>query len=170
MPVYTSMGLKKIYVNETTGSKGVMPQKGTSWKDLGDVYQDTCQLVDNDPEVTQHKSETSSRKITQIGSFDTSMTLSLMDPDLDLLARYFGGTITGTSGARKWIRPAKPTYKEWGLYVQPEEGIFLGCPCVVIVPKFEITYSEKGICLVPLTIQFQDQLVADESMTDPTTA
>lgn len=163
------MGLKKIYVAEALAN-GDMPANGTAWKDLGDVYQDTCTLTDDDPEVTEHKSETSSKKITLVGETVTTVELSLMDPDLELLARYFGGTITGTTGKRKWIRPRKLPYKEWAIYLEPEEGFFVGCANVRIIPKFEITYSSKGICLVPMTIKFQAELEAEEGLSDPTVA
>ena len=145
-----------------------MPDKGDTWEDLGDVYQDTCQLVDSDPETKQHKSETSNRKIIQVGETETTVNLSLMDPDLELLARYFGGEISGAKGSRKWTRPKKLPYKEWAIWLKPEEGIFIGCANVRIIPKFEITYSKTGICLVPLVIQYQEELQVDESMTDPT--
>lgn len=167
MPVYTAMGLKKIYVADAKDD-GTMPDKGAAWNDLGDVYQDTCQLTDSDPEITVHKSETSSRRLTQTGETDTTLALSLMDPDMELLARYFGGTPEGDEGSRKWIRPKKLPNKEFAIWVQPEDGIFLGCANVRIIPKFEITYSATGIALVPLTIQFQSELQTDEAMTDPT--
>ena len=167
MPVLSTMGLKKIYVADAEAD-GTMPAKGSEWKDLGDVYQDTCQLTDSDPETTVHKSETSSKKITQVGETETTLALSLMDPDLDLLARYFGGAVEGETPNRKWVRPKKLPYKEFAIWQQPEEGLFIGCPNVRIIPKFEITYSSTGICLVPLTIQYQAELQIDEAMTDPT--
>ena len=167
MPVLSTMGLKKIYVADAEAD-GTMPAKGSEWKDLGDVYQDTCQLTDSDPETTVHKSETSSKKITQVGEIETTLALSLMDPDLELLARDFGGTIEGETPNRKWVRPKKLPYKEFAIWQQPEEGLFIGCPNVRIIPKFEITYSSTGICLVPLTIQYQAELQIDEAMTDPT--
>lgn len=167
MPVLSTMGLKKIYVADAESS-GEMPEKGEKWKDLGDVYQDTCQLTDSDPEVTVHKSETSNKKITQTGETETTVSLSLMDPDLDLLAKYFGGRVEGETPNRKWIRPKKLPYKEFAIWQEPEEGLFIGCPNVRVIPKFEITYSSKGICLVPLTIQYQAELQIDEAMKDPT--
>ncbi|OUO85334.1 hypothetical protein [Bacteroides sp. An269] len=169
MPVLSTMGLKKIYVADAEAD-GTMPAKGSEWKDLGDVYQDTCQLTDSDPETTVHKSETSSKKITQVGETETTLALSLMDPDLDLLSRYFGGTVEGETPNRTWVRPKKLPYKEFAIWQQPEEGLFIGCPNVRIIPKFEITYSSTGICLVPLTIQYQAELQIDEAMTDPTKA
>ena len=167
MPILSTMGLKKIYVAPATGAE--MPAKGVAWKDLGDVYQDTCKLTDTDPEVTVHKSETSNKKITLLGETETTVELSLMDPDMELLARYFGGSITGGSSPnRKWVRPRKPEFKEWAVWLQPEQGLYIGCANATIIPKFEITYSSKGICLVPMKINFNAELQIDETMDDPT--
>lgn len=162
------MGLKKIFVAPASTTAGTMPANGSAWLDLGDVYKDTCTLKDDDVEETLHESETSNKKIMLTGEYATSAELTLMDPDLTLLARYFGGTVTGVAGKRKWLRPRKPEYKEWATWFMPEEGLFVGCASTRIVPAFEITYSSKGICLVPLKIKFQDQLIADEGQTDPT--
>lgn len=167
MPILSTMGLKKIWIHEAKPD-GSMPANGAGWLDLGDVYQDTCTLKDSDPEITEHKSETSSKRITLTGETPTEVGLSLMDPDLEQMARYFGGTITGTTGKRKWTRPRKLPYKEWAIWQQPEEGLLVGCANARIIPKFEITYSAKGICLVPMTIKYQSELMVDESFSDPT--
>lgn len=170
MPILSTMGLKKIYIAPAGTTAGVMPANGNTWLDLGDVYQDTCTLKDDDVETTEHKSETSNKVITLMGDYVTTVELTLMDPDMDLMARYFGGTVSGTKPKRKWLRPRKPVYKEWAIWLQPEEGLFVGCPNACIIPSFEITYSSKGICLCPMKIKFQDQLTVDEEMTDPTKA
>lgn len=168
MPVLSTMGLKKIFVTASTGSDA-MPANGVAWKDLGDVYKDTCTLKDSDGTETKHESETSSKVITMYESGVTTVELTLMDPDLEALAKFFGGTITGVAGARKWVRPKKLPYTEWAVWQQPEEGLLIGCPNCRIIPKFEITYSAKGICLVPLSIIYQADLYADEANADPTT-
>ena len=170
MPILSTMGLKKIYVSELKGSEaGALPAFGEGWVDLGDVYQDTCKLIDSDPEQTVHRSETSKKKITLTGEYETTVELTLMDPDLDQLAKYFGGEIAPASkGQRKWKRPMKLPYKEWAVLQQPEEGIFIGCANARIIPKFEITYSAKGICLVPMKIIYQSELLTDETIEDPT--
>lgn len=163
MPVYTSMGLKKIWVADANPNDNEMfPAFGDGWTDLGDVYKDTCQLVDDDAEETKHESETSSRKITLNGETTTTVQLSLMDPDMDLLVKYFGGSITGEKGKRHWVRPRKKPYKEFSIIQQPEDGVLFGCPNCVIKPKFEITYSKTGIALVPMTITYQSELHAIE--------
>lgn len=167
MPILSTMGLKNIYIAPAS-SDGNMPTQGSSWKSLGDVYQETCTLKDDDPEITEHKSETSKKKITLVGETSTNVELSLMDPDLAQLSAYFGGTVSGEGNNRKWTRPRKLPYKEFAVWIEPQEGFFVGCTNVVIIPKFEITYSSKGICLVPMTIKLQAELMWDESMTDPT--
>lgn len=162
MPVNSTMGLKKIWITPSTGNDA-MPANGAAWKDLGDVYKDTCTMKDGDATETVHESETSSKKITQVEPGETTVELSLMDPDLDWLAKYFGGTITGEAGKRKWIRPRKLPYAEHAVWMQPEEGLLIGCPNTRVIPKFEITYSSKGICLVPLTIKFQAETHVQEN-------
>lgn len=169
MAILATMGLKKIFIAPASDN-GSMPAKGASWLDLGDVYKDTCTLKDDDPETTEHKSETSNKVITLIGETATNVELTLLDPDLTQMSRYFGGTISGSEGTRKWTRPKKLPYKEWALWLQPEEGLFVGCANVRIIPKFEITYNSKGVCLVPMTVKFQSELEVDEGMDDPTKA
>lgn len=167
MPINATMGLKKIFVAPAEDD-GSMPANGSSWLDLGDVYQETCSLTDDDIETTTHKSETSSKEIVLAGEYVTGIELSLMDPNLEQLARYFGGTVSGSSGSQTWTRPVKPPYKEWAIWVQPEDGLFVGCANVRIIPKFEITYNSKGICLCPMTISLQAELTMSEAQTDPT--
>ncbi|MEG1553764.1 MAG: hypothetical protein RRZ64_00080 [Rikenellaceae bacterium] len=169
MPVLSTMGLKKIWVTDSKGSD-TMPAHGAAWLDLGDVYKDTCTLKDSDPEETKHESETSKKKINLIGAIETEVNLTLMDPDLDLMSKYFGGEITGVAGKQKWVRPRKLPYKEWAVWQQPEEGLLVGCPNAIIIPKFEITYSAKGICLVPMKIKYQSDLHVDEENKDPNIA
>lgn len=176
MPVLSTMGLKKIFVtNSETSTSEVsgyaIPVNGDSWKDLGDVYQDTCNLKDSDPTETVHKSETSNKKIIQIAEGETTGELSLMDPDLELLSRYFGGTVVTdeTSHKKRWIRPRKIPYVERCIKILPEEGLLLVSRAVVITPTFNITYSSKGICLVPLKIRFITELELDEVCVSPIT-
>ena len=94
-----TIGLHKIYVAPITDlSSTVMPDNNTAndahWVDLGDVYEGTAKLTDDDPEVTTHKSETSAKKITLSDPGDCKLELSLMDPTLEELQRLFGGTIS----------------------------------------------------------------------------
>lgn len=168
MAIEATMGLKKIYVAASTSSTEMPANGASTWADLGDVYKDTCTLKDTEPDVTEHESETSNKKITITGESSTEVELTLMDPSLELLAKYFGGTIEGSSpGQKKWIRPKKLPYKEFAVWLQPEEGLMIGCPNCRIIPRFEITYSSKGICLVPMKIKFNAELHSKDENKSP---
>lgn len=165
--VESTMGLKKVFV-APVGADGVMPAHGSTWKDFGDVYKETCSLKDSDPDVTKHESETSNKVITLCGKHQTTVELTLMDPNLETLAEYFGGTVTGSTGAKKWTRPAVLVPVQKAVWLQPQEGLLVGCANATIIPKFEISYTAKGICLVPIKIEFNSELVADQSNASPT--
>jgi hypothetical protein len=133
------------------------------------VYKDTCSLVDDDPEETVHESETSKKRIVLYGRTVTKMNLSLMDPDLAQLSRLFGGTIVTDQATTKksWIKPAKLPYKQWATKVAPEEGLIMNCPDAIIRPKFNITYSAKGICLVEIVVTLNAEWQLNEDNTEP---
>ena len=146
------IGLKKIYLFPLAGWNGTsMPAANTQpsentdyahWFDCGDVYMDSATLVDDDPEVVIHKSETSARKITVSRPGDLKMTMQLMDPTYEELVAYFGGAIvTAPSGDRTWERPSEFQAKPFAIWIVPTEGDVLKCPVVGISSKFNITYS-----------------------------
>lgn len=145
------MGLKKIIFAPSNPSDNTqLPTSG--WRDLGDVYKDTCTFVDSDPTITEHISETSSRKIVQKSKGTSTLTLSLMDPNLEMLVEIFGGSLEGEVGKRKWIEPASTNDKEYAFRIFPMEGLCLNFPAAVITAKKNTTYSSQGITLVELQI------------------
>lgn len=171
-----TIGLKKIYVNAEVGwDNETLPAKNTAsksdWKDLGDVYQNTAGLSEDDAEVTIHKSETSKRRIVTSKQGDTNLELSLMSPDLDLMARYFGGTVTttgsGTTAKKSWKRPIKYHAKPFAIWILAEDGYTLKNALCSITPKLEMTYSEDGIFLVPLQIKLLGEVQYDEDDSSP---
>lgn len=168
-----SLGLKKIYVapvasweNETFPANNSSATSGT-WVDLGDVYMDSCTLTDEDAEKTIHKSETSKRRIVVAKPGDCKMALQLMDPNLETLARYFGGSISttgsGASAKKTWVRPTKFQPKAFAIWVNPSDGDALKCPLAAITPKFNITYNETGIMLVDLDIDLLGEVTLTEN-------
>lgn len=165
-----SIGLHKIFIAPITDwNNSTMPANNTSsttnWVDLGDVYQNTAKLTDDDPSITTHKSETSAKKIVLSEPGDCKLELSLMDPTLTELQRLFGGVITTVvidgQTHYKWTRPRNFQPKAFAYIGVPEDGDATTCPAVAIAPKFEITYSKTGIMLVPMTIY----LLGDVSFT-----
>ncbi len=139
------------------------------WKDLGDVYQDGATLSEEERSKTTHKSLTSSRKITKFGTPGAvNITLNLMSPDLTELQRLFGGTIdtTTVSGKSIWTRPINYTPKPMALQILAEDGLTMRTVLAGVSPRFEISYTEDGIMLVPVDIE----VIAEVQFTDITTS
>lgn len=162
-----TIGLNKIFVaeigsydNETMPAKNT--QTVTNWFDIGDVYQSTAKLTDDDANIVTHKSETSKKKIVLTEPGDCKLELSLMDPSLDELVRIFGGTKVaineGSDTKYKWTRPRNYQGKAFALIAIPEDGDALLNPACIVVPKFEITYSATGIMLCPMTIYLNGEV------------
>jgi len=169
MPVLSTMGIKALYYAPlNTADPKVMPTTG--YKKV-DVYQDTCTFVDKDPTITVHKSETSSKKIIQKTKEGSELKLSVMDPSMDELVAFEGGTKGTTSGT-----PSKATYKEpataknieLAFKVIPEDGVVLNISCAAVSSKKNTTYSSKGITLLELTIEPTYEIEYSEDTTEPT--
>ena len=171
MPVLATMGIKAFYYApvSTTDPK-VMPTTG--WKKV-DVYQDTCTFVDKDPTITVHKSETSSKKIVQKTREGSELKLSIMDPSIDELVAFEGGTktTTGTAPNQKnsYKEPATAKNIERAFKILPEAGLALNIPCASVSAKKNTTYSAKGITLLDLAIEPMFEVEYSEDVTEPAT-
>lgn len=177
-----TFGLKKIWVraldafgtptiDENFWKNTSVAENSSKWLDLGDVFQDTATLTEEEQSKETLRSETSARKIVIYGKAgDVTLELELMSPDLDLMARYFGGTVvTNTSTNKKsWQRPANFTAKPFAMMIQAENGLMLKCSQTAIAPRVEMQYTETGILRVPMNISCVDELLYDEDTTAPT--
>lgn len=140
------------------------------WKDLGDVYQDGATLSEDERSKTTHKSLTSSRKITRFGApGDTKIEAKLMSPDLDEMVRLFGGSIdsTSVSGKKIWTRPINYTAKPMALQILAEDGLTFRTVLAGVAPRFEISYTEDGIMLVPITIEIISEVMFTDITDSP---
>ena len=169
MPVLSTMGIKALYYAPVNAvDPTLMPTTG--WKQV-DVYQDTCTFADKDPTITTHKSETSSKKITQKSKEGNELKFSVMDPSIDELMSFEGGskTISGTL-------PVVTTYKEpiqdqnieLAFKILPQAGLALNISCASVASKKNTTYSSKGITLLELTVDPQYPVEYSDDITVPT--
>lgn len=140
------------------------------WKDLGDVYQDGATLSEDERQKTTHKSLTSSRKVTVFGApGDTKIECKLMSPDLEELQRLFGGSIdtTTVSGKKIWTRPVNFKPQPMALQILAEDGLTMRTVLAGVAPRFEISYTEDGIMLVPVTIEIISEVMFTDITTSP---
>ena len=149
MPVVSTMGLKKIYICEAGTTPDTFPTYGNNWKDLGDVYQDTCSFVDKDATITEHKSETSSKKIVMKTKEGSDLVFSIMDPSKQERADFEGGTYDAQ--AKTYTEPETAEQIEMAFVIVPDAGDTLLIPCASVSAKKNTTYSKKGITLLDVT-------------------
>lgn len=166
MPILSTMGIKAFYyapISETDPK--IMPTAG--FKKV-DVYMDTCTFVDRDPTITVHKSETSAKKIIQKTKEGSELTLSIMDPSMDELVAFEGGTKSGSDGTATYREPATAKDIKLAFKILPEAGLALNISCATVSAKKNTTYSSKGITLLDLTIEPNYEVEYSEDVAEPT--
>lgn len=164
--VQATMGIKAFYYAPVNSANPkVMPTSG--WKKL-DVYQESCTFVDKDPTVTTHKSETSSKKITVKTKEGSELKLSIMDPSIDELVVFEGGTKT-EGAAVSYKEPETAMSIDLAFKVLPAAGIALNIPCAAVISKKNTTYSQTGITLLDVTIEPTYGIEYNEDTTEPET-
>lgn len=167
MTKVTSMGLKHIYVAPPNDELS-LPAFGSAWEGFGDVLDDSANLEEGAPTKKVYKSQTSKKKIVTGKLGENKVKTTLMDPSLDLLARYYGGTVEGTDGNRTWKKPDKYISKSFAAVLIPEVGCSISSPSVTITPVSKISYSEDGIALLDVELEFDIQPTFHEEVLEPT--
>ncbi len=165
MPILSTMGIKALYYAPLATDPKTMPTQG--WKKV-DVYEDTCTFVDKDPTVTVHKSETSAKKIVQKTKEGSELVFSIMDPSLEELVAFEGGTLTGNSGSRKYKEPATSQDINLAFKILPQAGLTLNISCAAVSAKKNTTYSSKGITLLDLHVEPTYEVEYSEAEEEPT--
>lgn len=144
-----TLGLSEIKVGEASPA-GTMPEAMTK---IGKTYQNTCKIVQEAAEVTEHFEEGKAapevrkkrKKVPQI-------TFSIMDADPQLLADFIGGTVTGTGDAAEWGYDGTEVVANKAITVIPEQGLEFSIPNADIEAVIDADMSAQGIFLVNFTV------------------
>lgn len=141
--INATMGVKSIkYAAITNGTPGTLTE-------VSDVYQDSASFVTKDPTVTEHKSETSSKRIVMTTKEGHDLVFSIMDPTPEELAAFMGGTGNNQQGTYEESETADQI--EMKFEVEPVAGKKLTIPSAYVSAKINTTYSAKGITLLDVT-------------------
>lgn len=140
-----TLGLSEIQVG-IVESSGDMP---VTMAKIGKTYKDTCKMNQAASEVTEHFEEGKSapefrKKLKKI----PVLTFSVMDPDVDLLTAYVGGTKDGV----KWGFNGDETVDNKAIRVKSEQGLWVDVPNGDIEAVINADMSAKGIFLVDFTV------------------
>ncbi len=144
-----TLGLSQIKVGEASPT-GVMPSTMTK---IGKTYKDTCKITQDASEVTEHFEEgraapevrKKSRKIPVV-------KFSIMDPDVQALVDYVGGSNVGTAQKPQWGFDGNELVANRAITVQTEQGIEFDIPNGDIEAVFNADLSAKGIMLIDFTV------------------
>jgi len=123
---------------------------------VSDVYQDTCTFVTKDPTTTEHKSETSKKRIILQTKEPHDLVFSIMDPTPEEMAAFMGGTNhTSGSGASAVVdgftESEDAEQINMSFEITPVAGLKLKIPSASVSAKINSTFSAKGITLLEVT-------------------
>ena len=149
--VYT-LGLASIEVGDIAADGGM----GEVLASLGYTYQDTAQMVTNDPTTTDFYAEEVDDPVLSISRAGTiQFKWSLMNPSVETLQILMGGTIKKTGdGAEEhdtWEAPDVLPTIEKSVKITPLQGLKFAVPRLRIVAKLNGNFSKTGMMLVEVT-------------------
>jgi len=141
--INATMGVKSIkYAKITNGTPGTLTA-------VSDVYQDSATFVTKDPTVTEHKSETSNKRIVMTTKEGHDLVFSIMDPTVEELAAFLGGQ--ANAQAKTYTESDTAEQIQMKFEVVPVAGLKLTIPSSFVSAKINTTYSAKGITLLEIT-------------------
>lgn len=149
MASVVTLGLSEIKVGAGV-KNGTAP---TNLEKIGKTYQDSCKLVQEASEVTEHFEEgKSAPEIRKKRKKMPVLTFSIMDPDLSFLAKFIGGEITGSGANEEWGFDGSETVEDMYVQVIPEQGLQIDIPNGDIEAVVNAALSATGIFLIDFTV------------------
>lgn len=149
MPKY-SYGINSFLVGDINATTGLL-ENGVEMKEA--VYRDTFDVTEEEGTTTDHYSEMDSTpkvSFTEVGK--ETITLQLMDTDVDQLVRFLGGTKTVVGGRDTWNKPAGAVNVEKYIKVITMDGTDLEYPRVKITARKNFQLRRNGLWLLDLTM------------------
>lgn len=144
-----TLGLVQIKVG-TAAPDGTMPIDLTK---IGKTYKDTAKISQDAADVTEHFEEgKATPEIRKKQKKVPKLTFSIMDPDIQSLIDFVGGTNVGTEAAPKWGFNGDEIVANKAIFVETEQGLNFEIPNADIEAVVNADMSAKGIFLVDFTV------------------
>ncbi|MDR1348315.1 MAG: hypothetical protein LBJ63_07840 [Prevotellaceae bacterium] len=142
--LYT-IGLAKIEIGDIDPDGGM----GTDLEQLGYTNQDSCSFTQEDPETTDFFAEELDDPVVSISrAGKTTFNFSVMNPDVTVLQKLLGGTITGTGDAAIWNAPSTIPVIEQSVKITPKQGLVFSVPRMSILAKINGQFSKTNIFVI----------------------
>jgi hypothetical protein len=147
MDTYT-LGLAKIEIGDIA-TDGGMGQALSVW---GQTLQGTCNVTQEDPETNEFYAEELDDPVVSISKRGkTTLVFSVMNPDVAVLQKLFGGTVTGTGDTAKWSAPKQLPVIEKSVRVTPQMGLIWEFPRMKINSKINGQFSRENIFVIEVS-------------------
>lgn len=144
-----SLGLTEIQVGAISEDGG----EAKTYKKIGKTYQNTCKLVQESADVTEHYEEgQSAPEVRKRKKKVPILTFSIMDPDVEFLKAYLGGTVAGDADEAEWSWSDTDENIEASIRAVPEVGLVYTIPRADIEAVLNAEMSSQGINLVDFTV------------------
>ena len=147
-----TLGLSKIEVGDIAQDGGM----GQTLASLGYTYQDTAQLVTNDPTTTDFYAEEVDDPVVSIARAGLiNINWSLMNPSPDDMVTLFGGTASKSvqtlTDNDVWEAPDTLPTIEKSVKVTPLQGLAFSVPRMRLQAKLNGNFSKSAMLLVEIT-------------------
>nr|DAT49655.1 MAG TPA: hypothetical protein [Bacteriophage sp.] len=144
-----TLGLSEVQVGQIATDGG----EATTYEKIGKTYQNTCKMVQEKADVTEHYEEgQSAPEVRKKKKKVPILTFSIMDPDPTFLKAYMGGEVTGTGDEMEWSWSDTDEDIEASIRVIPEVGLVYTIPRADIEAVLNADMSSQGINLVDFTV------------------
>ena len=124
---------------------------GTSLTDVGKIIKDTCELMQEDPTVTDFESEQDDDPIESVAKLGKkTLKFSIADYTPAVLAKFCGGTATGTSPNDVWAAPDSAPEIEQSIEIITPKGVKFAIPRAKIIAKLGAKFSKSGLAQIDI--------------------
>lgn len=116
---------------------------------VGVTYRDEATLTEDDPTETEHYSnENDDPEESDITAGKRKLTFALIDWTPVALAKFMGGTVTGTGATEKWEAPNQKSKIEKAFRIRSKNGYYITFPRVSFYAKLDYNLAPSGIAKV----------------------
>jgi hypothetical protein len=145
--VYT-LGLAKIEIGDIAADGGM----GTTLAVWGQTLQGTCNVTQEDPETNEFYAEELDDPVVSISKRGkTTIAFSVMNPNVETLKKFFGGTVTGEDEEAKWHAPKSLPVIEKSVRITPQMGLIWEFPRMKINAKINGSFSRENIFVIEVS-------------------
>lgn len=141
-----TMGVSKILFGAIAQDGGM----GSTLVAAGYTNQDSCSITMDDPDITEfYAEEVDVPVITKSKKGKVTVNLSIMNPDINTLAQFLGGTADTTN--MTWANGTTYENIELSCRIVPDQGFVFDFPRLKIDAKFSGELNNSSLLTLDIT-------------------